>query len=77
MYVYELWPVRAPCSDNCFCCPLGATGDSETKKCVTVIGNLFFFLLSSQVSLVSHSGIMCKENFNQSGFHLCGERTRC
>lgn len=79
MYVYELWPVRAPCSDNSFCCPFGRTGSvSETKKCVTVIGLFFFnfFLLSSQVSLVSHSGTVCEENFNQSGFHVFGERTR-
>lgn len=37
---------------------------------------LFLFLLSSQVSLVSHSGTVCKGNFNQSGFHVFGERTR-
>lgn len=36
----------------------------------------YFFLLSSQVSLVSHSGTVCEENFNQSGFHVFGERTR-
>lgn len=35
-----------------------------------------FFLLFSQVSLVSHSGTVCEENFNQSGFHVFGERTR-
>lgn len=35
-----------------------------------------FFLFSSQVSLVSHSGTVCEENFNH-GFHVFGERTRC
>lgn len=39
---------------------------------------LFFlnFSFYPQVSLVSHSGTVCEENFNQSGFHVFGERTR-
>lgn len=49
----------------------------EVCNCYRTLFFLKFFLFSSQVSLVSHSGTVCEENFNQSGFHVFGERTRC
>lgn len=50
----------------------------EVCNCYRTLFFFFkFFLFSSQVSLVSHSGTVCEENFNQSGFHVFGERTRC
>lgn len=49
----------------------------EVCNCYRTLFFFKFFLFSSQVSLVSHSGTVCEENFNQSGFHVFGERTRC